>query len=460
MAEKYGKLAADIISKVGGAENVQSLSHCVTRLRFVLYDEKKVVDSDVEKIDGVLKVMHANGQYQVVIGPHVPDVYKTVLQSGLLPQLGGETTAEVPQAEENKKKKLSIIDLISSIMMPVLGGMMATGILKGLLIMLSTLGVMSTESDVYTVLYAAADAFFYFLPLALSVSAAKKFGCNQFLAMAVVAVLLYPDLIAALGADGGMKFLGLPVANVSYSSSVIPALVTVWLLSVLEKKLNKLFPELIRSIFVPLICLIIMVPAELIVIGPAMNWVGQLLADGYMFLYSLNPAIAGALIAGLWPLMVIVGAHTATFPIAINNMSVYGQDTFLPVTTGMNFAIAGAALAVALKTKNKELKNMGFTSSFSAIVGGVTEPAIYGIVLKYKKPFYISMGCVALGGLLAGIAGSAFPTMISTSLITLPAMAAFPGGWGFVAAAAVGFFGSLILTYFFGFNDKMLDRTK
>lgn len=217
MAEKYGKLAADIISKVGGAENVQSLSHCVTRLRFVLYDEKKVVDSDVEKIDGVLKVMHANGQYQVVIGPHVPDVYKTVLQSGLLPQLGGETTAEVPQAEENKKKKLSIIDLISSIMMPVLGGMMATGILKGLLIMLSTLGVMSTESDVYTVLYALADAFFYFLPLALSVSAAKKFGCNQFLAMAVVAVLLYPDLIAALGADGGMKFLGLPVANVSYS---------------------------------------------------------------------------------------------------------------------------------------------------------------------------------------------------------------------------------------------------
>lgn len=241
---------------------------------------------------------------------------------------------------------------------------------------------------------------------------------------------------------------------------MIPALVTVWLLSVLEKKLNKLFPELIRSIFVPLICLIIMVPAELIVIGPAMNWVGQLLADGYMFLYSLNPAIAGALIAGLWPLMVIVGAHTATFPIAINNMSVYGQDTFLPVTTGMNFAIAGAALAVALKTKNKELKNMGFTSSFSAIVGGVTEPAIYGIVLKYKKPFYISMGCVALGGLLAGIAGSAFPTMISTSLITLPAMAAFPGGWGFVGAAAVGFFGSLILTYFFGFNDKMLDETK
>lgn len=465
MAAKYDKLTDEIISKVGGAANVQALSHCVTRLRFVLKDEAKVNDSAVEGINGVLKVIHANGQYQVVIGTHVPEVYKTIIQCGLVPQLGegaaqAKDTKETEKTEDGKKKKFSFIDLISSTLMPVMSGMMATGILKGLLIMFSTLGWMDASGSTYTVLYAAADAFFYFLPLALAITAAKKFECNQFVAFAVVGVLLYPNLITALAAEGGLKFLGLPVTNVSYSSTVIPALVTVWLLSILEKQLNKIFPELIRSIFVPMLCVVIMVPVELIVIGPAMNWIGQLLADGYLFVYSLNPAIAGAILAGLWPLMVMVGAHMATFPIAINNMTVYGQDTLLPVTTGMNYAIAGAALAVALKTKNKDLKKMGITSAFSAIVGGVTEPAIYGIVLKYKKPFYICMGCIALGGLAAGIAGSAFPTMISTSIITLPAMAAFPGGWGFVAAAVIGFVGALVITYLFGFNDKMLDEVK
>lgn len=463
MAETYRNLAAELIRKVGGAENVQSLSHCVTRLRFVLSDEKKVSDAEVEGIEGVLKVIHANGQYQVVIGTHVPQVYKTILQEGLLPQIGtGGANEEAPAAtvEKKEKKKFSLIDIISSIMMPVLGGMMATGILKGLLIMLSTLGVLSAESSIYTVMYAAADAFFYFLPLALSVSAAKKFECNPFLALAVVAVLLYPDLNTAMASESGLKFLGLTVPNVSYSSTVIPAFVTVWLLSVLEKKLNRIFPELVRSIFVPVLCLVIMVPVELIVIGPSMNWIGQVIADAYLFVYSMNPAVAGAVIAGLWPLMVLVGAHSATFPIAINNMAVYGQDTLLPVTTGMNYAVAGAALAVALKTKNSELKKMGFTTSFSSIVGGVTEPAVYGIILKYKKPFYICMACVAAGGLVTGIAGSAFPTMISTSIITLPAMAAFPGGWGFVAASAIGFFGSLIGTYLFGFNDKMLTENQ
>lgn len=175
-----------------------------------------------------------------------------------------------------------------------------------------------------------------------------------------------------------------------------------------------------------------------------------------MFLYGLCPPLAGMIIAGLWPLLVIVGAHTATIPIAMNNMAVNGADTLLPVTTGTNFAITGAALAVALKTKNQDLKKLGFTTAFSAFVGGVTEPAIYGIVLKYKKPFYICMISTAIGGLVAGLAGSAFPAFITTCVITLPAMAMFPGGWGFVAASAIGFLGGLIGTFLFGFDDSMI----
>lgn len=452
MAKDYAKLAREVVSLVGGAENIQSLSHCITRLRFVLKDESRADTDAVNQTEGVLQVIRANGQYQVVIGTHVKDVYRSVIDQKLVPAEGTES----PGSQDGEKKKVSVLDVISGSFMPILGGMMATGILKGFLVMLTTLGVMSNTSDTYTVLYAAADAFFYFLPLALAITAARKFECNQFVAFAIIAALVYPNLVTAMGAEGGLHFLGLPVTNVSYSNSVIPALVSVWVLSKLEKFLNKIFPEIVQSIFVPLICLLIMFPVTLIAIGPVMTWAGELVAAGYMFLYGLCPPLAGMIIAGLWPLLVIVGAHTATIPIAMNNMAVNGADTLLPVTTGTNFAITGAALAVALKTKNQDLKKLGFTTAFSAFVGGVTEPAIYGIVLKYKKPFYICMISTAIGGLVAGLAGSAFPAFITTCVITLPAMAMFPGGWGFVAASAIGFLGGLIGTFLFGFDDSMI----
>lgn len=454
MAKDYGKMASEIVEKVGGWENIQSVTHCITRLRFVLKDESIADPEVVGKIEGVLKVLRTGGQYQIVIGTHVTDVYEVLMSNHVGQDLKRENTEK---KSTEGKKKMSILDVISSIFMPVLSGMVATGILKGLLVMLSTLGVMDTAGDVYTILYAGADAFFYFLPLALAITASKKFECNQFVAFAVVATLLYPNLVSAMAAEGGMQFLGLPVANVTYSNTVIPALISVWVLSLLEKQLNKVVPELVRSLFVPLICLLIMVPVTLVVIGPAMDFVGRIVAAGYTALYSFQPAIAGMVMAGLWPLLVVMGAHTATFPIALNNMAISGADTLLPVTTGTNFAIAGAAFAVALKTRNEDLKKMGFTTSFSALVGGVTEPAIYGIVLKYKKPFYICMISVAIGGLVAGIAGAAFPTFITTCVITLPAMAMFPGGWGFLASAAIGLLGGFLGTYFFGFHDGMLE---
>lgn len=448
MAKDYSKLARDIVENVGGKNNIQSVTHCITRLRFILKDESIVDDQKVSQLEGVIQVLHTGGQYQVVIGTHVDKVYKAVFDQKLVDDSG-------ESAQADTGKKFSPLDTISGIFMPVAGGMIATGILKGLLIMLSTLGWMSKTSDLYTILYAAADAFFYFMPLALAFSAAKKFECNQYLALAVVGTLLYPNLVSALGSEAGLHFFGLPVTNVTYSSSVIPAAVSVYVLSVLEHKLKKIIPDIVESIFVPLICLIIMVPLTLVVIGPATTWLGDIVAAGYTFIYNLCPPVAGMIMAFLWPLLVIIGAHAASIPIALNNMAVYGQDTLLPVTTGTNYAIAGAALAVALKTKKTDLKEMGFSTFFSAFVGGVTEPALYGIVLKYKKPFYICMASTAIGGLVAGLAGSAFTSFLTTCIITLPAMATFPGGWGFVAASAIGFFGGLIGTYLFGYNDDM-----
>lgn len=452
MAKDYTQLAHEIVDKVGGPENIQSVSHCMTRLRFVLKDESKADPKVVSQIEGVIKVMQAGGQYQVVVGTRVPEVYKCILSDGL-----AKAADSAEGGAQEKGKKFSILDIVSGVFMPALGGMMATGLLKGLLIMLTTLGVMSTSSDAYVILYAAGDAFLYFLPLALAITAARKFGCNQFVAFAIVATLLYPNLASAMGTEGGLYFLGVPITNVSYSASVIPPIIAVTVLAQLEKLLNKIIPEIIRGIFVPLLCLLIMVPVTLIVIGPAMTWIGNVVAAAYLFLYNLAPPVAGMIMAGLWPLLVIMGAHTATIPIVINNMSIYGYDTLFPVTTGTNYAMAGAALAVALKTRNKDLKQMGFTTFISALVGGVTEPAIYGIVLKYKKPFYIAMAMTAVGGLLAGLAGSQFPTFVTTCLLTLPAMGMFPGGWGLVAASAVGFFGTAICTYLFGFDDSMIE---
>lgn len=453
MAKDYAKMACQIIEKVGGRDNIQTVTHCITRLRFVLKDESKADVDAVNQVEGVIKVLRSGGQFQVVIGTHVTDVFKVITDQNLAPVVGSG-------AESEEKKKFSILDVIGSVFMPIMGGMMATGLLKGLLVMLTTLGVLSTESDVYTVLYAAGDAFLYFLPLALSVTAARKFGCNQFVAFAVVATLLYPNLTTAMAAEGGLSFFGLPVTNVTYSSSVIPPIIAVLILAQVEKLLNKLIPELVRSIFVPLLCLLIMVPLTLVVIGPAMIWIGEVVASVYLFVYGLNPAIAGTIMAFLWPLLVVMGAHMATFPIAINNMMVNGYDTMLPVTTGTNYAMAGAALAVALKTRNKKLKQLGYTTFISAIVGGVTEPAIYGIVLKYKKPFYIAMVMTGIGGLMAGIAGSQFPMMLTTCVLTLPAMGMFPGGWGFIAASVIGFVGTGLCTYLFGFDDSMLEATE
>ncbi len=450
MAKDYAKMACQIIEKVGGRDNIQTVTHCITRLRFVLKDESKADVEAVNQVEGVIKVLRSGGQFQVVIGTHVTDVFKVITDQNLAPVVGSDAASE-------EKKKFSVLDVIGSVFMPAMGGMMATGLLKGLLVMLTTLGVLSTESDVYTVLYAAGDAFLYFLPLALSITAARKFGCNQFVAFAVVATLLYPNLATAMAAEGGLSFFGLPITNVTYSTSVIPPIVAVLVLAQLEKLLNKLIPELVRGIFVPLLCLLIMVPLTLVVIGPAMIWIGEVVASVYLFVYGLNPAIAGTIMAFLWPLLVVMGAHMATFPIAINNMLVNGYDTMLPVTTGTNYAMAGAALAVALKTRNQKLKQLGYTTFISAIVGGVTEPAIYGIVLKYKKPFYIAMVMTGIGGLMAGIAGSQFTMMLTTCVLTLPAMGMFPGGWGFIAASVIGFVGTGVCTYLFGFDDSMLE---
>lgn len=456
MKENYEGLAKELIENVGGWGNVESLTHCTTRLRFAIMDRSKVDFEKLKSNDEIITVIETNGQLQVVIGIHVSKVFEEIMNQREIKD--SKQGAEDSKESNENKKNFSVLDIISSIFAPVLSGMTAAGILKGLLIMLSTLGVVNSTEDIYVILFAASDAIFYFLPLALAITSARKFKANQFVSFAIVSSLLYPSLVSGIASDKGLELFSFSIPKVTYSNSVIPVIIIVFVLSQLEKQLKKIIPELVSGIFIPFISLIVMVPLALLIIGPSMTWVGEIFAAIYTYVYTLSPPIAGMIMGGIGPLLVMVGAHMALIPISINNMALYGADTMSPVTTGANFAIAGAALAVALKTKNKQLKELGYTTSFSAFVGGVTEPAIYGIILKYKKPLYVCLASTALGGLVAGIAQSATPTIITTSIITLPAMATFQGGWGFVSAASIGLLGGVIGTYFFGFDDTMLQE--
>lgn len=455
MAKKnYDDLAKNIAKYVGGAGNVNSLFHCATRLRFKVKDQSKVDKKRLEQLQGVISVIESGGQTQVVIGNQVADVYDAIIENtDIKGQEGGSTGA----AESGEKKNLlnAFMETVSGIFAPILSAMCGAGMLKGILILFTTLGWLTAESGTYRILYAAADGVFTFMPLFLAYTAAEKFRADKFVSVAIAAALVYPDITAAYGAGEALTFLGLPVVLVSYTSSVIPIIISVYVLSKLEKLLKKFIPDMIKGFMNPLLSLVIMVPATYLVIGPISDTAGKLLASGYTGLVGLNPIIAGLILGLLWPMVVMFGLHWGFAPIVMNNIAEYGRDTLFTITGPNNMAQAGATLGVFLKTKNKELKSMSGSCAISAVLAGITEPAIYGITLKYKKPFYIGMVFSGIAGAIVAACGAGAPTLLSTSILTLPGYIG-KGFAGFCIACAIAYFGSAIVTYLFGFSDEMI----
>ena len=426
MAKKnYDDLVKQIAANIGGAENVNSVFHCATRLRFKVKDTNKVDKKRLEQISGVISVIAAD-------------------------------------AGNGEKKNLvnTFMETVSGIFAPVLAAMCGAGMLKGILILLTTLGVLSTDMGTYRILYAAADGVFTFLPMFLAITAARKFKTSEFIALAIAGALLYPDLTAAFSGGEALTFCKIPVVLVNYTSSVIPIIISVYVLSKLEKFLKKIMPEMIKSFMIPLLCITIMVPATYLVIGPIADTAGNLLAAGYTGLVGLNPIIAGFVLGLLWPLIVMFGLHWGFAPIVMNNIAKYGRDTLFTITGPNNMAQAGATLGVFLKTKNRELKALSGSAAISAVLAGITEPAIYGITLKYKKPFYIGAVFSGIAGAIVAACGAGAPTLLSTSILTLPGYIG-KGFVGFLIACAIAYFGSAIATFLFGFSDDMiLDNTK
>lgn len=455
MAKDYNKLALDIVANVGGEENVISLTHCVTRLRFKLKDESKANKEALTALNGVLKVMQADGQYQVVIGNDVTDVYDAVLKNTNVTPLG-EVAADPEPADKKGGIGAAIVDTISGIFLPFMGAFSGVGLLKGFLALFTTLGLLSKDTTTYTILYAAGDGMFYFLPIFLAYTAGKKFGAKPFVSMAMASAMVYPQITALYSGGADVDFLGIPVKLISYTSSVLPIIATCFVQAKFEQVLERFIPKMLRSLIIPLLDLVLVLPLSLIVIGPVTDTVGNTVAGVIEAGMHLCPPLAGFAMAALWPVMIIFGIHWGFVPIALNNMATLGYDYLLPLTVGCNFGIAAACLAVMFKTKNTELKETSGSATVSALVGGVTEPGVYGVLLRFKKPMAIVCLVNGIGGAICAIFNVTRDVQMSVNLLTLPAVYAVYGFWAIVAVA-ISFVGSFVLTWMFGFSDKMLN---
>lgn len=393
------KLARTIIANVGGEGNVNSVVHCATRLRFSIKDRAKVNKAAVEHTEGVISVVEGGGQFQVVIGNSVADVYKEI--GSFTKLLDEDVASETPKGNIFNRA----IDLVSAIFTPLLGALAGAGILKGLLMILASLEWLSDTSGTYQILYAAADSVFYFLPMILAYTSARKFGTNVAVALVIAGALLYPNIVTLTGSGEAVSFLGIPVVMMSYSSTVVPIILAVWVQSILEKTLNKHIHEAVKNFLTPLTCLVVIVPLTFLVIGPIGTYSGLWLASGYTFLYNLSPIVAGAIIGAVWQILIIFGIHWGFVPLILSNISKYGSDTLIAMLGPSNFTQAGASLGVFLKTKNPKVKAISGSAALSGLFG-ITEPSIYGVTLRYKKPFIIACFSGAIAGAIAGIAGS------------------------------------------------------
>ena len=454
MASKYDGLARIIIQNVGGKSNIISVAHCITRLRFKLKDESKANKEVLESTDGVIKVMQAGGQYQVVIGNQVNDVYDAVLEVGHLNAAGavdedGNAVDDGGSESGGKKSPVSmLIDVISGTLQPTLGVLAATGIIKGLLALFDFIGLIPSTSGTYQVWYAMADGFFYFLPIILGYTAAKKFKINEFIGMAIGIDLCYPAMVNSTAGEvlgtvfGGtafemsyyQTFMGIPVIMPAsgYTSSVVPIILAVAIAAPIEHWLKKVIPDVIKLFVVPFVTLVIMVPLTYLVIGPVASILCSILSLIFNAIYSIpvvGGIIGGILIGAFWQVLVIFGLHWGLVPLAMINYGLMGYDTFLSPYFCVSFAQTFVVLAIILKTKNEKTTKVAIPAFISGIFG-VTEPAIYGVTLPKKKPFVYSCIAGAIGGAFTGFMNTRSYSIGGLGLFGLPSFIDTTGDMG------------------------------
>ncbi|MCW3790252.1 beta-glucoside-specific PTS transporter subunit IIABC [Paenibacillus sp. LS1] len=462
---KYEKLAKDIIKNVGGKENVSDLSHCVTRLRFKLKDTSKANTDILKNMDGIVTVVESGGQYQVVIGNHVPDVYAEIATAG------GFQTASEEKSDEKTGLFNKFIEVISGVFTPTLGVLCATGMIKGFTALLLSIGLLTSTSGTYVILNAIGDCLFYFFPIFLGYTSAKKFNANIFIGMGIGATLVYPTF-SSITASGQplytlfsgtviespvyLTFLGIPVILMNYTSSVIPIIISTYVGSKIESFFKKIIPSVVRAFLVPFCTLLIVVPLAMIFIGPISTWAGQLLGEGTLSLYNLSPVITATLMGAFWQVFVIFGLHWGFMPIIINNLSILKYDPILTGSFAASFAQTGVILAILLRTKNIKLKSLSIPAFISGIFG-VTEPGIYGITLPRKKPFILSCIASAVGGSIIGIMGTKTYVFAGLGIFGIPSYinpeGIDSGFYGAIIGMIISFILGFLLMFFGKFKD-------
>lgn len=453
---EYQALAKDALKGVGGKDNVITVVHCATRLRFKLKDPKKADKEWLKAHPGIITVVESGGQFQVVVGNHVSDVYQELIQLSGLSAHSAEDTGP-------KGNLFNVmVDLISGIFTPFLGVMAATGILKGVLSVASAYGWMDVTSGNYIILWAASDSLFYFFPIILGYTATKKFGGNPFIGMSIGGALTYPTVVKMFTDPSVIPpdFFGLPITIIYYPSSVMPIIFAAWLSCIIEKQVKKILHDSVRNLLTPFFCLVIVVPLTFLVIGPVTTWLAGIMANGFFNIYNLSPTIAGVFMGTLWQVFVIFGLHWGFVPVMINNLPTLGYDPIVPLLLPAVMGQVGAVLGIMIIAREAKLKSLA-SSSFVSGIFGITEPAIYGVTLPLKRPFIF--GCVggAIGG---GIIGFYQAKMYSSGLVNVLTLAQMipPAVEGSVSSgidstvigAAIGMVTSLaiacLLTIFFG----------
>ena len=428
----YEDLSREIIADIGGKDNVVSVVHCTTRLRFKLKDMKKANDDKLKATDGVISVVKSGGQYQVVIGNNVADVYDTLVKVGGFS--GGGSISDDDVDNSNMSLADKFIDLISGIFNPLLGAMCAGGMIKGFNAMFLAFGWLSATSGTYVILNAIGDSLFYFLPIILGISSAKKFGINTYLGATIGAALCYPSIVSMassktalftvfkgtfLEAPVHMTFLGIPVISMNYTTSVIPIIIAVWFASKVQKVARKVIPDVVKTFLVPFIVLLITVPVTFLVIGPVATWLGNGVAEIVSAIYNFSPVIAGILMGAFWQVFVIFGVHWGFVAVMMTNIAAMGFDPIIGLSFAASFAQTGVVLAMIFQTKDEKTRSLAIPAFVSGIFG-VTEPAIYGLTLPRKKPFILSCIASAVGGGLIGLFGTKTYLMAGMGIFAIP----------------------------------------
>ncbi|EKZ0454311.1 PTS glucose transporter subunit IIA [Enterococcus faecalis] len=456
----YQAIAKEILKDVGGKDNIVDVTHCYTRLRFVLKDTKQANKEALLQTEGVISVVESGGQYQVVLGNKVAHVY-----NALEPLLAQQLTTKTSTKEKNSLGN-RILNTVAAIFTPVVPAIAASGMLKGILAIAVMVANNFYQVDLkplntYIILSAASDALFYFMPVILGYSAAKVFKTNEYIAMVIGATLCYPTIVSLMTEESAVTLFGLHVTKANYVSTVIPIILAIFILAYVQRFLEKVIPEVLKIIMVPTLSLLLMIPATLLLFGPIEIYLGDGVNWLYYYIMNLSPILLGGFIGGIWCVLVIFGAHRGLVPIGINDVARTGRQNLLAFAGAANFSQAGAAFGVFVRTKNKDLKAVAASATVTALFG-ITEPAIYGANLRLKKPMIYAVASGAAGGALMGWGGSYGTAFANQGLLTIPVYAE-AGTKAFICyllGCGIAFFGAFLLTIFLGFNDLPLDESR